>query len=87
MSAGKRETLYFLVTGRDSYSTFVAKLADPKVFVIASVGAPSNLLFYSLTGTPDDSENLINFLRMVRIFLFLSRLGFGRVSKSGLNAW
>ena len=71
---------------RDSHSTRIANWdAEPNVFVIASMGDPANIFFHSLAEIPDDSEKLLNFLRIVRIFLLLNRLGFGQLSCSGFN--
>ena len=76
LSIVKHDSLYFLVIDRYSPSTCIANwVAEPKVFVVVSIGALANLLFHSLTGMFDNSENLFNFLRMVHIFFCLIILG------------
>ena len=88
LSTGMCETLHFLVMQRDSHSVrSVNWIVGSNFFVMTSMGVPSILLFNLLVGSPDDSENALNFLRVARVFSLLSRFCFGRLSSSGSNSW
>lgn len=76
----------FLVIYLGSLSAFVASwVVHLIVLVITSMGAPDSLLFCSLSGVPDHSDSMVNFLLIVLIFLLFRRLGFVRSSASGFK--